>query len=186
MSPERRKQLFLAGLVLVLLAVGGRGLRELVFGAAGGPAAAATDSAAGDQDRASITEVVDLRLEKLEVEAEHYRLGRDPFRFGELPRPAPPPPMPTVEDDPVLPAPAASLPAPAGSQPPAVDVVYLGSFGLRHRPLAVFSDGSDIYNAFQGDVLKEKFIVEQVGYESVDLGFVGFPDAPSQRLAAGG
>ncbi len=52
----------------------------------------------------------------------------------------------------------------------------------------MFSDaGRDkIYNALAGDVLEGKFIVDHIGYESVDVKFVGFPDAPAKRLAIGG
>jgi hypothetical protein len=49
----------------------------------------------------------------------------------------------------------------------------------------VFSDGETIINALQGDVLDGKFIIASIGYESVDVKFVGFPDEPARRLAAG-
>ena len=32
--------------------------------------------------------------------------------------------------------------------------------------------------AREGDVLEGKFVVAQIGYESVDIRFVGFPDWP--------
>jgi hypothetical protein len=67
-----------------------------------------------------------------------------------------------------------------------VDVTFLGSFGPEARRIAVFLDGEEVVNANVGDVLKGKFIVEAIGYESADLKFVGFPDAPSRRLPAGG
>ena len=50
----------------------------------------------------------------------------------------------------------------------------------------MFFDGSSIYNAGRGDVLNQKFQVVEIGLESVDLGFVGFPDEPPARLAIGG
>ena len=54
--------------------------------------------------------------------------------------------------------------------------------------MAVFADeaGENLYNARAGDVLEGKFIVDRIGYESVDLKFVGFPDAPAKRLPIGG
>ena len=52
--------------------------------------------------------------------------------------------------------------------------------------LAVFSDGQEIFNVPEGDVLKEKFVVVKIGLESADLGFVGFPDTPAKRLEIGG
>jgi hypothetical protein len=50
----------------------------------------------------------------------------------------------------------------------------------------VFSDQQEIYNAHEGDVIKGRFVVVKIGYESADIGFVGFPDEPAQRLAVGG
>jgi hypothetical protein len=70
--------------------------------------------------------------------------------------------------------------------PPPVDVVYLGSFGSEKRRLAVFSDGKAIFNVLEGGVLNQKFVVVRIGFDSVEVGFVGFPDAPPERLAVGG
>ena len=53
---------------------------------------------------------------------------------------------------------------------------YLGSFGPPEKRLAVFTDGKTIHNALEGEVLDNKFIVAHIGYESVDIQFVGFPD----------
>ena len=50
----------------------------------------------------------------------------------------------------------------------------------------MFTDGREIFNALAGDVLQDKFIVEKIGLESADIGFVGFPEEPALRLAAGG
>ena len=74
----------------------------------------------------------------------------------------------------------------AGPQPPPIDLDYLGSFGPARRKIAVFSDGETIHNAMAGEILAGKFIVHQIGYESVDLKFVGFPEVPAERLPAGG
>ena len=50
----------------------------------------------------------------------------------------------------------------------------------------LFSDEQAVYNARVGDVVKEQFVLVNIGYESVDIGFVNFPDAASRRLAVGG
>jgi hypothetical protein len=73
----------------------------------------------------------------------------------------------------------------AKPKPPPFTMSYLGSFGPPSRRIAVFSDGKTIYNALKGEVLAGKFIVAEIGYESVDIRFVGFPDWPPQRLAVG-
>ena len=50
----------------------------------------------------------------------------------------------------------------------------------------MFSDGAKIYNALKGDLVKDQFEVQRIGYESVDLVFVGFPNEPAVRLEIGG
>ena len=61
----------------------------------------------------------------------------------------------------------------------------MGNFGPAQRRIAVFTDGNDIINAQEGEVIAGKFIVARIGYESVDIRFVGFPQWPAQRLAVG-
>jgi hypothetical protein len=129
-------------------------------------------------------EVVALATAALEAKPGVYQSGRDLFSYqAERPqqprqrRPAAPKPEPETK-------PVAQT-APPAPQPPKVDVTYLGSFGRPGRRIAVFTDGEAVYNAFVGDVIKEKFILVSIGYESADLGFVGFPEAVPSRLAAG-
>ncbi len=195
MTDERRKQLLLAALAVGLVVMvgrqfaGGSSSRGRVGGGSG------AGEGGGDAGGLQV-EVVELGLESLEREAAHFSPGRDPFRFGAAPpppAPTPPPPDPEAAERARRAAGEAAerlresrSAAPARPQPPPVDVVYLGSFGPRGRQLAVFTDGNDIYNAFRGGVVKEKFRVVEIGYESADLGFVGFPDVPAKRLAVGG
>lgn len=196
MTPERRKQLIFAALVLALLFVGWRQLRQGSFGSSTGADGSTTRSARGTVSRNGAGNgdplVVELRVADLETEPGDYTPGRDPFRFG---APPPPPPPPPPEPDPealrraeealaALESPEEIVPP--KPVPPQVDVVYLGSFGSEKRRLAVFSDGKVIFNVLEGGVVKEKFIVVRIGFESVDVGFVGFPDAPPERLAVGG
>jgi hypothetical protein len=96
-----------------------------------------------------------------------------------------PPPPPPRQQQPARERPAAP-PRPAAPQPPAVELVYLGSFGLPGREIAVFSDGKEIINAFQGDVVQREFVIRRIGFESADIGFVNFPEVPAKRLAVGG
>ena len=44
-----------------------------------------------------------------------------------------------------------------------------------------------MYSDFLGiDVLEGRFVVAHIGYESVDLGYLEFPDEPPARLPVGG
>jgi len=143
--------------------------------------------------RLADVDVPRLDLEALRREAATYTPGRDPFRFGPPPQPKPerprrrqPPaqrPERVEPEPPPTPVPAAPPPKP---QPPPVDFVYLGSFGPEGRRIAVFAKNDEIHNALTGDVLLDRFIVDKIGFESADIKFVGFPDAPQKRLEAGG
>jgi hypothetical protein len=158
------------------------------------PGARRATAAKGPVDR-----VEELRVAALAVRPREYTPGRDPWRFVDPPPPPPPPPP--------RPPSAAELEArrlaeveaarqrlllqqqqqaeAAVPKPPPFTMSYLGNFGPPSRRLAVFSDGKTIYNAQKGEVLAGKFIVAEIGYESVDIRFVGFPDSPPQRLAVG-
>jgi hypothetical protein len=76
-------------------------------------------------------------------------------------------------------------PPPPRPQPPPIDVEYLGSFGPPEAAIAVFTDGDEIHNLRLGDVIEGKFRVVRIGYESVDLAFVNFPEEPAARLPVG-
>ncbi len=140
-------------------------------------------------------EIAELRLAELEGQPRALTVGRDPFRFGPPPPPPPPPPptkaelaeMRRQEEARRLEAEEAARLA-AIPKPPPVTLVYLGSFGTEERRIAVFADaaGENLYNVRVGEIVEGKFIVDRIGYESVDLKFVGFPDEPAKRLAIGG
>ena len=164
-----------------------------------GAASGATSSSFGKGSRRAPaelpTEIVELRTADLESAARALSVGRDPFRFGPVPPPPPPPPptkaqleeMRRQEEARRAAAERAALEA-LIPRPPPVTVVYLGSFGPEKRRIAVFADesGENLYNVRVGEVVEDKFIVDRIGYESVDIKFVGFPDEPAKRLPIGG
>jgi hypothetical protein len=142
--------------------------------------------------------VEELRVADLAIQPREYSPGRDPWRFVDPPPPPEPPPPPpprgpTPEELAAMRAAeerAAQLRAQQAAElakpkPPPFTLSYLGNFGPESRRIAVFSDGKTIYNALEGETLAGKFIVADIGYESVDIRFVGFPDWPPQRLAVG-
>jgi hypothetical protein len=200
-------------LLIALGALAGIALLRFLYSAASPPAApaAASTRAAGSSTRAAgagtaqrgrrgrtselPTEVVALEIAALDRIPEDLEFGRDPFRYGPVP-PPPPPPPPTAEElrrraeeaerrrlEAIEQARIDAIP-----KPPPVTLKYLGSFGPERRRVAVFADasGENLYNARTGEVLEGKFIVDKIGYESVDLKFVGFPDEPARRLPIGG
>lgn len=197
MTDDRRRKLLLTSLGVLLVAILAFQLLPSFSLSGSGPAAEGGGGVVGGGSGAAAEEVVELDLELLTRGPGQFTPGRDPFNYGAPPPPPPPPPPSpeSVEQDRVRRATAAAealeqvreqiAAGPPPAQPPPIDVVYLGSFGTAAKRLAVFSDGSDIINATAGSVIKDKFVVVQVGLESADLGFVGFPDVPPERLGAG-
>ncbi|MEZ5333303.1 MAG: hypothetical protein R2991_14960 [Thermoanaerobaculia bacterium] len=173
MSRDRQKVLLIA----LLVVLGGLLWYRLGGGSPGNGRAADVERA---REALSPGEVVELRLASRDgVEVPINAPSRNLFSYvvARRPPPPPPPPPPPRED---------REQKPRRPQPPEVDLSFLGSFGPEGRRIAVFLDGEDVVNAKVGEVLKGKFIVDAIGFESVDVKFVGFPDAPSHRLPAGG
>lgn len=197
MSKRQKQQALLAALALILVIVVGRqvmqlGSRDSGSGVASGSAGTRRGDATPEDWRETLPRVEELRLSDLDQGSESLGEGRDPFQLS---RPEPPPrPEPSIADLDRAAKKAlrrqekqVTVPIqPSRPTPPPVDVVYLGSFGSQRKRLAVFTDGNEIFNVPEGKVLKEKFVVVRIGFESADLGFVGFPDAPAQRLEIGG
>jgi len=152
-----------------------------------------------EPERREVNEVVDLRASDLGGSVRDYRPGRDPWRYQlPPPPPTPPPPPPPSAEELRLRAEAerklremreaqqaVAAAEAAKPKPPPFTLKYLGKFGPTNEPIAVFTDGKDILNVKQGAVIEGKFIVGQIGYESVEIQFVGFPNWPSQRLPIG-
>jgi hypothetical protein len=154
-----------------------------------GRRAAAEHHGAHPGDRVAV-----LRLADLDRAPRPATAGRDPWRYVDPPPPPPvkppPPHVPTAEE---LRAAeearrraeeAARLRAIEAAKPHPAEfsLQYIGRFGPADRQIAVFSNGKAVFNYQEGEVIDNKFIVAHIGYESVDIRFVGFPDVPAKRV----
>lgn len=87
------------------------------------------------------------------------------------PTPAPPPPPPPGDFQFVGPLPP---PAPTPTPPPPeIPFKFVGTFGPRDQPIVVLVLGDKAVNARAGDIVFDRFVVKKIGYESVDIGFLG-------------
>jgi hypothetical protein len=135
-----------------------------------------------------------LRLADLDRAPRTSTPGRDPWSFVDPPPPPPPPPpkphVPTAaelaeaerlrllqEEQARLAAIEAAKP-----RPPEFQLQYLGRFGPPEKKIAVFSNGKATFIKQEGDEIDGKFIVSHIGYESVDIRFVNFPEVPAKRV----
>lgn len=179
MKGNRRALILAAFLGLLAVYYGWSWLRQ-----DSGPAGAGAGPG-GSRAARETREVVALAFDDLEREPAVYSPGRDLFGYGGRRVVA----EPIEEVQPVITAPPTPTPTPREPPkplPPEVTFFYLGSFGPSGRKIAVFTDEQAVYNARVGDVIKEQFVLVNIGFESVDIGFVNFPDADSRRLAVGG
>ena len=210
MNGGSRQRNLLIFLGILLLAVAWRYLRPALGG--GGETPAVSRPAAGVDDEGGPARplpavsgekrgarpgdrVAVLRMADLDRVPPDSAAGRDPWRFVEPPPPPPPKPhVPTaaelkaMEEERLRQEAAARAAAAEAARlaaipkPPEFTMEYLGNFGPPNRKIAVFSNGKKIYNALEGEVIDNKFIVAHIGYESVDIRYVNFPDVPAKRL----
>ncbi len=99
-----------------------------------------------------------------------------------LPTPTPGPPPPPAPGSAAFIGPLPPPPPTPTPVPPQVSFKFIGTFGPKEQPIAVLVMGDQLVNARSGDVVFEHFILRNVGYESVDIGFVGYPPSVRTRL----
>ena len=106
---------------------------------------------------------------------------RDLFDPREPTKPPPPPPTPAPTlppmQGPMPPPPPPPTPAPMEPQ-----FKLIGIFGERERPIAAVQLGDQVLNVRPGDVIFNRWIIRNIGYESIDVGFVGFAPTETRRL----
>jgi hypothetical protein len=109
------------------------------------------------------------------------RDGRNLFAYRE------PPPKPIAQAVVRYVAPPVAIAEPVAVQPAAPAPTrftwkYVGSFGPRETPFAVFSRDGEVITARRGERVDAQFVVKAVGVESVD---VQPRDEPVQRIPLG-
>jgi hypothetical protein len=110
--------------------------------------------------------------------------GRDLFDLREPTHPPPPTPTPAPPGpgDPRFIGPLPLPPPPPPPRPPEITFKFIGTFGRKAHPIAVIVQADQVYSVQAGDTLFGKFVLRKVGYESIDVGFVGFPDSETRRV----
>ena len=134
-------------------------------------------------------EVRELLLSALDPEPRQYKIGRNLWAFYTPPVAPPPAAPPRRRPRPITQAPPPEPPPPVigtGKQLPVIQFKYLGSFGPKNRRIAVLSEGEELVNALEGDVVMENFRVAKIGFESVYIEYVDFPDTEAAQLKVGG
>ena len=186
MAPERKRQLMLGALVVVLLVV----IYRLWTATSAVPVVASNPGAGGAPARtqaparaargtgtagADGTEGVDVHLEALDAERVRPGKGeRNLFRF----RPKPPPPPPPAPPKPAQPAmPVNPVPQPPPGPPP-VPPIALKFIGIIESPtharkIAVLSDGRNPpFQGEEGAIIEGRYRILKIGVESIELAYL--------------
>jgi hypothetical protein len=186
MATERRRQLMLGALVVVLLVV----IYRLWTATSAAPAVASNPSAAGAPARtqaparaargtgtagADGTEGVDVHLDALDAERARPGKGeRNLFRFRPK-APPPPPPAPPKTAQPALPVNPVPQPPPG---PPPVPPITLKFIGIIESPtharkIAVLSDGRNPpFQGEEGAIIEGRYRILKIGVESIELAYL--------------
>jgi hypothetical protein len=117
--------------------------------------------------------------------------GRSLFTYGAPPTPTPdlrptPTPKPTMPPAPPAPTPTpVCFPGANGDclpAPPQFPLTYLGWLGPNRLPIAVFRDGGEVLALALGDIVKERFIIREVGPTAVTVGYTGYAPSVTNKV----
>lgn len=181
---DPRKLAYLAGLLLVLVLVVVYRLKPaLVESVVGGSEAG--PGKVGSYDVPRLGWSAAERQEKVEGGGK-----RNLFTYGPPPTPTPdlrptPTPPPTLPPRPYVPPTPAGVEVEGGTRlppPPAFSLTFLGWLGPDRQPIGVFRDGGEIVVFARGDTVKNRFILREVGPNSVTVGYVGYPANVTKKV----
>jgi len=167
MQPERRNQLLLAVLVVVL----GIAIYRAWPGTASPPATASNGRGPARGGQQPQIAAPDVKLEALDAERPKPEgPNRNLFSFGRPPAaPGGPPP--------VTAPPRPQVPPPVTAGPPTVPPIalkFVGTMKVGGRLMAVLSDGSGrepVYG-FEGDTVLGQYRLVRVGAESIEMAYL--------------
>jgi hypothetical protein len=175
MEPKRQREIVLASILLVVLAIAAWTMR-----AAGRPANNSAPAGAAPANNAQTPakgQSGGVNLEALEAERpEPADENRNPFRFKTAPAPprlATPPQQQTQQTPQQSPLVATGPAQPA--PPPRIPLKYIGDVADPRKPgakIAVLSDGRNVYQGREGDIVEGRYRIVRIGVESVDLAYV--------------
>ena len=182
MGPERRNQLVLGGVAVILALVAYLAWPRTALGPAllsNGPGGAT--NTLRTSEAADATPLVHLPM--LEAKRPEPAAGeRNPFRFKPPPAPSPPP---RVERSPTPVVPSGPPP------PPPLPPIALKFIGVVEAPeqspkkIAVLSDGRSVFHGREGDIIEGRFRILRIGAESIEMAYLDGRGRQTIRLTGG-
>jgi hypothetical protein len=189
MASERRRQLILGALVIVLLGV----IYRLWTATSAAPVVASNPSAGAAAPRPQATaragkgagtpgadgtqgvQTPDVHLEALDTERAQPGAGaRNLFRFREKAPPPPPPVKPPLQQ-PTMPVNPAPQPPPGPPPLPPISLKFIGIIEspTHARKIAVLSDGRNPpFQGEEGAIIEGRYRILKIGVESIELAYL--------------
>jgi hypothetical protein len=167
MQPERRRQVVLAGLVVVLAIAIYRAWPDTAVA----PAGSSNSREAARADQGAEIAPPDVKLEALKSERPKPEgPNRNLFRFGRPPA-EPAAPQPVVKATPA--GPSTPIAPPPPTVPP-IPLKFVGTMKVGGRLMAVLSDGSgrDPVYGFEGDTVLGQYRLVRVGADSIEMAYL--------------
>jgi hypothetical protein len=132
----------------------------------------------------AVQSLVPLQTDRLtEPRPQYKKVFRNPFYFGQPPAPVPGPEqlavlqrsaeeehLRLVERERQRTEAARAMPAPMPTSP-LFEFPFVGYVGPPGDEIAIFRDGKEFLYARRGEIIKERFEVVDIGYESVEIKF---------------
>jgi hypothetical protein len=173
---ERKRQLVLASVAVILVAVAVWLLQSPAAPHASSPPGPAPAGAPGSRVPAAQKGAVgEVDLESLDAERpEPAETDRNPFRFKLRPAPSPSPTaargtVPNQAGTPGVDVPDGPPP------PPRIPLKFIGvvhSEDPKFADVAVLSDGRGVYHGRAGEVIEGRYRIVKIGVESIELAYL--------------
>jgi hypothetical protein len=176
MAPDRRNQLVLAALAVVLAFIVYRIWPATT--AATQPSSNGRGTVRSTGSKPAVT-APDVHLEALEADRpKPEEAGRDLFRFRS--KPAPP--------RPVVPTPAPVVPTPTGPPPvppiPPIPLKFIAVYEVGRLKLAALSDGrGGTMSGAEGDTIDGRYKILRIGAESIEMSYLDGRGRQTIRLS---
>jgi hypothetical protein len=181
MVPERRQQLVLGALLVVLAGLIGWRLWPIPSDQAASPPGASKQR--GDMEaRSTETMAPDVRLEALAAERPAPGdADRNIFQFEA--RPAPPPSSLSRAGRESVDRPPAPVAGPAGPAPIALKFIGFVKREAGAEKIAILSDGRGVYHGGEGAIIEGRYRILKIGEESIEMAYLDGQGRRTIRLS---
>ena len=187
MEPERRRQILLGALVIVLAVVMYRAWASTSPALAPASNGSAEAMATRPRSTQPTGTAPDVHLQALASDRPRpVSAERNLFRFKPK-APPPPPPAPPAAPRPEPAKPAAPTGPPGPPPPPPITLKFIGIVEAVDPPrkIAVLTDGRNVFYGTEGQTIEGRYKILRIGTESIELSYLDGRGRQTIRFTGG-